>query len=116
MILAAMMAHRARRAEAAGAVGVGTGTQDGTPTLPYGRAFIVQFTSETETARGRVAGRVEHLKTGGRSWFTSIDGLLASMSELLGEPPPDPRARRRDATKRSGSRPARRGAKTRRAR
>lgn len=114
MILAAMTTHRAKAAP--GAAGVGTGAQDGTPTLPYGRAFIVQFTSETETARGRVAGRVEHLKTGGRSWFTSIDGLLASMTVLLGEPPADPRARRRDATKRSGSRSARPGAKRRPAR
>ena len=102
MIRAAMTTHRARRAEAAGAAGVGAGAQDVTPTLPYGRAFIVQFTSETETSRGRVAGRVEHLKTGGRSWFTSIGGLLASMTELLGEPPPGPRARRGDAPKRAG--------------
>ena len=114
MILAAMTPHRAKAAP--GAASVGTGTQDGTPTLPYGRAFIVQFTSETETSRGRVAGRVEHLKTGGRSWFTSIDGLLASMTELLGELPADPRARRRDVTTRSGSGRARRGARTRRAR
>ena len=106
MILAAMVTHRAKRAAAAGG---GTGTPDETPILPYGRAFIVQFTLETETSRGRVAGRVEHLKTGGRSWFTSIDGLLASMTELLGESRPA-------ATKPSDARRARRGAKTRRAR
>jgi hypothetical protein len=112
MILPAMTTPRSRRTETAGAADDGTGAQAGAPTLPYGRAFIVQFTSETETSRGRVAGRVEHLKSGGRSWFTSVDGLLASMSELLGEPPGPP-VRRRDATKPSGSRGGRRGGKTR---
>ncbi len=114
MILRAMTTPRSRRTETAGAADAG-GAQAGAPTLPYGRAFIVQFTSETETSRRRVAGRVEHLKSGGRSWFTSVDGLLASMTELLGEPP-GPRARRRDATRPSGSRRGPRGGKTRRAR
>ena len=111
MILPAMTTHRSKSTDA----GAAPDDRTGSPTLPYGRAFIVQFTAETQTSHGRVAGRVEHLKTGSRSWFTSVDELLASMTELLGEPP-GPRDRRPKVTKASGIRRARRGGKMRPAR
>ena len=52
-------------------------------TLPYDRAFVVQFTAETSTRLKRAAGRVEHLQTGRRSRFASIDEFLACVAALL---------------------------------
>jgi hypothetical protein len=52
-------------------------------TLPYDRAFVVQFTAETGARLERAAGRVEHLQTGRRSRFASIDEFLACVAALL---------------------------------
>ena len=52
-------------------------------TLPYDRAFVVQFTAETSNRLERAAGRVEHLQTGRRSRFASIDEFLACVAALL---------------------------------
>ena len=60
----------------------GTDTGQRTP-LPYERAFVVQFTAETSARLERAAGRVEHLQTGRRSRFASIDEFLACVAALL---------------------------------
>jgi hypothetical protein len=43
----------------------------------------VQFASETDVRAGNVRGRIEHLKTGRRSRFTSADELLARIMAML---------------------------------
>jgi hypothetical protein len=60
--------------------GTGTGQR---ATLPYDRAFVVQFTAETSNRLERAAGRVEHLQTGRRSRFASIDEFVACVAALL---------------------------------
>jgi hypothetical protein len=52
-------------------------------TLPYDKAFVVQFTAETGADLAPAAGRVEHLLTGRRSRFASIDEFLACLATLL---------------------------------
>ena len=51
--------------------------------LPYAKAFIVQFASETDVRAGNIRGRIEHLQTGRRSRFASGDELLARMMAML---------------------------------
>jgi hypothetical protein len=76
--------------------------------LPYAKAFVVQFGAETDRNLGNATGRLEHLQTGRRSRFTSVDELLAQIRASLidvevthttGPPPHDgaftgPRGRR----------------------
>jgi hypothetical protein len=57
--------------------------RDDGPTLPYTKAFLVQFSAETDDELRQAAGRVEHLKTGVRSRFTSIDSLCAWIAAVL---------------------------------
>jgi len=57
--------------------------EDDGPTLPYTRAFLVQFSAETDAGLSHAAGRVEHLETGTRSRFSSIEGLRASIATML---------------------------------
>jgi len=59
------------------------GRTDRTPVLPYARAFIVQFGAETDARLGNVTGRIEHLQTGRRSRFASVDELLAWIMAML---------------------------------
>jgi hypothetical protein len=54
-----------------------------TPALPYAKAFVVQFSAETDPRRGTVTGRMEHLQTGRRSRFASADELLAWIMAML---------------------------------
>ena len=56
---------------------------DDKPTLPYARAFAVQFTAETDARLEHATGRVEHLQTGRRARFTSMEDLLACFVEML---------------------------------
>jgi hypothetical protein len=52
--------------------------------LPYAKAFVVQFSAETDPRLGTTtSGRVEHLQTGRRSRFASADELLAWIMETL---------------------------------
>jgi hypothetical protein len=51
--------------------------------LPYDKAFVVQFTAETGAGLEPAAGRVEHLLTGRRSRFASIEEFLACLATLL---------------------------------
>jgi hypothetical protein len=53
------------------------------PALPYAKAFVVQFSAETDPRLGTTSGRVEHLQTGRRSRFASADELLAWIMAML---------------------------------
>ena len=53
-----------RRAE------VGRGRSANAPVLPYGKAFVVQFTSETDRTLEHATGRIEHLESGRRVPFS----------------------------------------------
>jgi len=53
------------------------------PALPYVKAFVVQFTADTDARLEHVRGRVEHLQTGRRAEFRSTDELLARIAGLL---------------------------------
>ena len=58
--------------------------------LPYAKAFVVQFSAESDPRLGTTTGRVEHLQTGRRSRFASTDELLAwIMAMLAGTVSPD---------------------------
>lgn len=61
------------------------------PSLPYAKAFVVQFTADTDVRLEYAAGRIEHLETGRRERFESVDDLLLWISALL--------ARDRDSTR-----------------
>jgi len=54
------------------------------PVLPYAKAFLVQFSAETDGRLERVAGRVEHLQSGRRSRFASMEDLLVRIVAMLG--------------------------------
>ena len=53
------------------------------PSLPYAKAFVVQFSAETGARLEHAAGRVEHLQTGRRTRFASVYDLLACIVALL---------------------------------
>jgi hypothetical protein len=55
------------------------------PTLPAWKAFVVQFSLETNTHEGTFAGRVEHLRSGRQGHFNSPDGLLVILDRMLGQ-------------------------------
>jgi hypothetical protein len=61
----------------------------GGPSLPYAKAFVVQFTAETDPGLEHAAGRIEHLQTGRRERFESADDLLLWIAALLPRPPDD---------------------------
>ena len=52
------------------------------PLSPH-RAFVVQFQAETKVARGRYAGRVEHVVSGQATHFASLEELLAFIGQVL---------------------------------
>ena len=81
------------------------------PSLPYAKAFVVQFSAETGTRLEHAAGRIEHLQTGRRTHFASIYDLLASIVALLPDDDNAPgksgdRARRRSHGPRTKARDA----------
>ena len=53
------------------------------PALPYAKAFVVQFSTETDPRLRTAAGRIEHLQTGRRSRFASAEELLAGLKAML---------------------------------
>lgn len=59
--------------------------EKGPPTLPPWKAFVVQFTAESDTHTGLFCGRVEHLNSGRRARFGSRQELLAALVCLLDE-------------------------------
>ena len=56
-----------------------------TQTLPVWKAFVVQFSLETNPRAGRFSGRVEHMSSGRRAHFASTRELLAVLEEMLGK-------------------------------
>ena len=58
----------------------------------YARAFLVQFTEETDSQLTCAAGRVEHLRTGRRTRFESAAELLDCLRALLAEREPTKRS------------------------
>ena len=61
------------------------GAEKTPPTLPPWRAFVVQFSAESDTRTGVFSGRVEHLNSGRRAQFGSRQELLAALVRLLDE-------------------------------
>ena len=55
------------------------------PGLPYAKAFVVQFTAETDARLEHAGGRVEHLQSGRRARFASIGDLRACIVSLLAD-------------------------------
>jgi hypothetical protein len=53
--------------------------------LPAWKAFVVQFSRETDGPEGTFSGRVEHLNSGRRAHFDSPEELLAVLGRMLGE-------------------------------
>ena len=51
--------------------------------LPQNRAFVVQFSAQTDFARSRVLGRVEHIASGTVLHFKSRDELLEFTAMML---------------------------------
>ncbi len=62
--------------------------------FPAERAFVVQLYAEADVARGRMAGRVEHVVSGQAMHFDRLEDLLAFiervLSSLSGKPPGEP--------------------------
>lgn len=55
------------------------------PELPAWKAFVVQFSRDTNPATDSFSGRVEHLSSGRRARFASKPELLAGLEKLLEE-------------------------------
>jgi hypothetical protein len=62
--------------------------------LPVQRAFVVQFSAQTQVDLGQYAGRIEHVVSGHARRFETLDELvecLVQMLGTLGTPPPEGR-------------------------
>jgi hypothetical protein len=62
--------------------------------VPAQRAFVVQFSAQTQVERGCFAGRVEHVVSGHARRFQSLEelvGCLVQMLATLGTLPPEGR-------------------------
>jgi hypothetical protein len=62
--------------------------------LPAHRAFVVQFSAQTNVELGRFAGRVEHVVSGHARRFQTLEelvGCLVQMLVTLGTTPPEGR-------------------------
>ena len=70
-----------------------TSAERQSPLSPH-RAFVVQFRTETDMARGRCMGRVEHVVSGQATHFASLEELLAFMARVLATVRAPPRRRR----------------------
>ena len=53
------------------------------PALPYARAFMVQFSADTDARLKHAVGRIEHLQTGTRRRFASISDLRRCIAAML---------------------------------
>lgn len=49
-----------------------------------GRAFRVHFAADADPGRGVLSGRVEHLRSGDASHFTTVEELLTFVEFWLG--------------------------------
>jgi hypothetical protein len=55
------------------------------PSLPSGRAFVVQLHAEADVAKGLFKGRVEHIVSMKATHFDSLDALVTFMARVLAE-------------------------------
>jgi hypothetical protein len=62
--------------------------------LSVRHAFVVHFRVNSEVARGRMAGRVEHVTSGQSTHFNSLEDLLVFMGRVLATVRAPPRRRR----------------------
>jgi hypothetical protein len=53
------------------------------PSLPSGRAFVVQLHAEADIAKGCFTGRVEHIASYQATRFDSLEDLTAFMARVL---------------------------------
>lgn len=51
--------------------------------LPAQRAFVVQFSAQTNVTLGRFAGRVEHVVSGHARRFQTLEELVGSLVQML---------------------------------
>ena len=56
---------------------------EGQAPLSVHRAFVVQFRVNSDVARGRVIGRVEHVVSGQATHFASLEELLTFIATVL---------------------------------
>jgi hypothetical protein len=54
------------------------------------RAFVVQFRTATGQTAGEFAGRVEHMTSGQAVRFSSSEELVAFLTRVLTQVPPEP--------------------------
>jgi hypothetical protein len=74
-----------RNGSAGAATTSDTASPESVAALPAWKAFVVQFSRETES-RGLVfSGRVEHLNSGHRLRFASEEELISVLRKMLGE-------------------------------
>lgn len=59
-----------------------------TPPLLPELAFVVQFREGTDLKGGHIEGRVEHVRSGQATRFSSLEDLLAFMAQILATLPP----------------------------
>jgi hypothetical protein len=55
------------------------------PSLPAGRAFVVQIHADARVEHGQFYGRVEHIVSYQATHFTSPEELLAFISRVVKE-------------------------------
>jgi hypothetical protein len=69
--------------------------QEAEPSAPLSvhYAFVVHFRVNSEVARGRLAGRVEHVVSGQGTHFASLEELLAFIAQVLATVRAPPRRR-----------------------
>jgi len=80
----------ARGSESSRGADVGQKRSAAASALPYGKAFVVQFSSETDRTLEHATGRIEHLESGRRVSFSSAAELLACIVVMLGDVDPAP--------------------------
>ena len=74
------------------------------PALPYAKAFVVQFTAQTDARLEHASGRIEHLQTGRQSRFSSAEDLVKRIVALLGGSPDVAAEPRESPARREGER------------
>lgn len=60
-------------------------SRGGPSELPVDRAFVIQFSPESNVVDGRLGGRVEHVDTGRSARFESLEQLMAFLGQLMSE-------------------------------
>ena len=52
--------------------------------LPTDKAFVLQLTRDSGPGRAAFAGRLEHLASGRRARFETVEEFMAALDRLLG--------------------------------